>query len=82
MKKFIYIKQENLLFRAENHLELLFFEEFQSIMLLSFSKEIFEEGGVIQMTSFELIWRLIVLLLSTYEDKQPDDNKDQKQSMK
>lgn len=31
------------------------------------------------MTSFELIWRLIVLLLlllSTYEDKQPDDNKD------
>lgn len=46
-------------------------------MLLSFSKEIFEKGGVIQMTSFELIWRLIVLLLlSTYEDKQPDDNKD------
>ena len=45
-------------------------------MLLSFSKEIFGKGGVIQMTSFELIWRLIVLLLSTYEDKQPDDNKD------
>ena len=45
-------------------------------MLLSFSKEIFDEGGVIRMTSFELIWRLIVLLLSTYEDKQPDDNKD------
>lgn len=46
-------------------------------MLLSFSKEIFEKVGVIQMTSFELIWRLIVLLLlSTYEDKQPDDNKD------
>ena len=45
-------------------------------MLLSFSKEIIEERGVIQMTSFELIWRLIVLLLSTYEDKQPDDNKD------
>ena len=45
-------------------------------MLLSFSKEIFEEGGVIRMTSFELIWRLIVLLLSTYEDKQPDGNKD------
>ena len=45
-------------------------------MLLSFSKEIFEKGGVIQMTSFELIWRLIVLLLNTYEDKQPDDKKD------
>ena len=45
-------------------------------MLLSFSKEIIEERGVIQVTSFELIWRLIVLLLSTYEDKQPDDNKD------
>ena len=45
-------------------------------MLLSFSKESFEGGGVIRMTSFELIWRLIVLLLSTYEDKQPDDNKD------
>ena len=45
-------------------------------MLLSFSKEIIEERGVIQVTSFELILRLIVLLLSTYEDKQPDDNKD------
>ena len=45
-------------------------------MLLSFSKEIFGKGGAIQMTSFELIWSLIVLLLSTYEDKQPDDKKD------
>ena len=45
-------------------------------MLLAFSKEIFDEGGVIRITSFEVIWRLIVLLLSTYEDKQPDDKKD------
>lgn len=33
-------------------------------------------GGVIYMTSYELIWRLIIILLSTYNDKTPDCKED------
>ena len=46
-------------------------------MLLSFSKEIFEEGGATRVSSFDLIWRLIVLLLlSNNDDESQDTNKD------
>ena len=41
----------------------------------SFSKEIFEEGGTYQVSSFDLIWRLIVLLLLS-KDNDDHNNKD------
>lgn len=42
-----------------------------------FAKEIFVGGGATRVTSFELIWRLIVLLLlSNNNDESQETNKD------
>ena len=46
------------------------------IIVSSFSKEIFRKGGII-MTSYDLIWRLIELLLQDKETKT--DDKSQKE---
>ena len=54
----------------------LFFIKIFAIISSSFSKEIFRKGGSL-MTSYELIWRLIVLLLlSNYDNKEPKDRID------
>ena len=43
------------------------------IMILSFSKEIFVKGGANLMTSYELIWRLIVLLILSNKNNENQD---------
>ena len=56
--------------------KILYFIKESCIISLSFSKEIFRKGGH-YMTSYDLIWHLIELLLKEKENKS--DDKSQKE---
>lgn len=52
---------------------LLFFIKDLGIIRTSFSKEIFRKGGLFNMTTSDLIWHLIEILL---EDKEKESDAD------
>ena len=62
----------------ENPKKLLSFCNKSSIILASFSKEIFRKGGLKIMTTADLIWHLIELLLKDKETKSNDNEKTKK----
>lgn len=59
---------------AENVKKQLIFMENIYIIKLSFSKEIFRKGGLFYMTTSDLIWRLIEILLKDKEKELNAEN--------